>query len=420
MSNDKDSLRDKARRKQGGTKRVVARRRRRVRPSQRAARRQAKAAQNPVPTPPPRRPAGKRPSTRKVAAASPEVQQQWDRVQREYARLEGQAQLATLYTAVGNIDTRLVTLPNKLDELRERGYVHSGLLEDHLADLDERWDEIRPRVEGALKVQVRQLDQALDAVERQMAGVGTLSAATVGNVETAVNGLSSKIDAAGRAVSGLYDGLEDELNAIARDIRTVEKMLERIDQSAEIRLRDTEAPLACVEAEWQPNGEDGPDGYLFLTDQRLLFEQREEVVTKRVLGLFKKDAEKIQKLLLDIEVADVEEIKHKEEGGFLGMGKDDILELVFAARAPVSRARFHLNGQDSEDWAALIKRVQTGDIDVDRADEYEEEVEAAEAMALTFPENCPNCFAAIERPPRGVTAVTCDFCGTVVSPEASE
>lgn len=419
MSEGKDSLRDKAGRAQ---RKRVGEKRRRVRPAARAARRQAKASQNPVPPPPSRRPAAApRPAAKaNVRAATPELQQQWDRIQHDYTELEGKAQLASLYTDIGNIDAALVSLPNKLDTLRERGYVHSGQLEDLLEDVDDRWDEIRPRLERTLRTQVAQLDRSLDVAERQILGLTVLNARTLAGAETAVSSLSNQIDEASRAAAGLYYGLDGELNHIEHQIRQVEKMLERIDQSAEIQLRNTEAPLACVKAEWQPNGEDGPDGYLFLTDQRLLFEQREEIVTKRVLGLFKKDSEKIQKLLLDIEVADVEEINHKEEGGFLGMGKDDILELVFTAKAPVSRARFHLDGQDSEDWAALIKRALTGEIDADRADEYEEEVAAAEALVLTFPKMCPNCFAALETPPRGVTAVTCEFCSTVISPETNE
>jgi len=156
---------------------------------------------------------------------------------------------------------------------------------------------------------------------------------------------------------------------------------------------------------------------LFLTDQRLLFEQREEVVTKKRFGLFKADSEMVQKLLIEAEIHEIDSIEHKEEGGFLGMGKDDIIEFVFAATAPVSRARFHLKGQDSADWAAMIKRIQTGDIDKDRSEEYVEELETAGIVSASFPAQCPNCFAAVPEQPRGVTSYTCEFCGAVITPE---
>ncbi len=157
-----------------------------------------------------------------------------------------------------------------------------------------------------------------------------------------------------------------------------------------------------------------------MTDQRILFEQREEVVTKKVLGIFKSESEKHQRLLLEAQIAEVESVSHKEEGGFLGMGKDDILELVFAATVPVSRARFHLQGQDSSDWAVMLKRVQTGEIDEDRADEYVDDLEDADAIAASFPTQCPNCLAAVPAPPRGTSSLLCEFCGTVIKPVGSE
>ena len=42
-----------------------------------------------------------------------------------------------------------------------------------------------------------------------------------------------------------------------------------------------------------------------------------------------------------------------------------------------------------------------------------------EEIAAAFPTNCPNCYAQLEAPPRGVTSITCEFCGTVVTPEAN-
>ena len=64
----------------------------------------------------------------------------------------------------------------------------------------------------------------------------------------------------------------------------------------------------------------------------------------------------------------------------------------------------------------MIMRVQTGEIDADRADDYMAEVEAAEAVSSSFPTQCPNCYAAIQPPPRGATSLACEFCGAVITP----
>lgn len=399
--------------KRGNTSPGSRRSTRRIRPATRAVNRQTKNVLRPMPQPPARRPLASKPVA-KTQTLSEELRLTVARVESEFERLEKQSQLSTIYDAIGSFDSRLVEYPLTVDALRDRGYVHSGQLEDQLEALDDKWDGVRSRVESALRQQVQRLDSELDVVERKVKRMTTVAAVKEG--ETAVNSLSRRISAAESAVEGLYQGLENELNTIGYRLTAISRMLDRYEESPEIRLYEAEGPLLAVEAEWQQDGDEGPEGFLFLTDQRLAFEQREEVVTKRKFGIFKSESEKIQKVLIEVQTHEIEQIVHKEEGGFLGMGKDDILELIFADTASLTRARFHLKGQDSSEWAAMLKRVQTGEIDDDRADDYMEEVEVAEAVTASFPTQCPNCYAAVQPPPRGATSLTCEFCGTVIIP----
>ena len=392
---------------------------RRVRPAARAAARRANAAKRPMPKPPARRPLrpAARPTARPAAAAvSPELQNRVQQVQSQFADLEGQAQLGDVYHAIGEFDSQLVDLPLALETLRGRGYVHSEQLEDRLEALEDRWDDARPRVETALQQHVTRLDKQMETVERQVHRLRP-AASMLSSTESALNTLSQRVAAAETAVANLYSGMESDLYAIQADLNKAAAMMDALDESQAIRLRDTEGPLLAVKTEWQRDGDEGPEGMLFLTDQRLFFEQREEVVTKKRFGIFKAESENLQELLLAAEVAHVESVSHKEEGGFLGMGKEDILELVFTAAGPLSRARFHLKGQESADWAAMIKRIRTGEIDNDRAQEYVEALAEAKETAVSFPTQCPNCFAAVPTPPRGVASVTCEFCGTVIAPQ---
>ncbi|MEI2612070.1 MAG: hypothetical protein V9G20_25830 [Candidatus Promineifilaceae bacterium] len=353
-----------------------------------------------------------------AAAMAPEIITQIQGLQSRYASLESDAQLSSVYEAIGELDNRLAEIPLELDALRARGYVHSGQLEDRLEVLDEQWDGTRPRVEAMLGEQVNRLDNDMDTVGLTMNRINGQNRATLSAAETALSGLQSKISAARSGVAGLYEGLLTSLHEIEAQLDQVEWMMTQFDESPEVDLREAEGPLMAVEAEWQQNGEEGPDGVLYLTDQRLMFEQKEEVTTKKFLGLFKTESQKLQGLQLDISVHDIESVEDSEEGGFLGMGKKDILSFVLAASAPVSRARFHLKGQESRDWAVLVRRVTSGDIDEDRADDYVEEMESAEEIAAAFPSECPNCFAPLEAPPRGITTLTCEFCGAIISPIA--
>jgi hypothetical protein len=302
-----------------------------------------------------------------------------------------------------------------LENLRTRGFAHAGELEERLATFDEQWDQTRPRIERSLMSYVQQLNSDLDIAQRQMSQLSAGNTMALSAANAAVNGLAQKIQAAQQSLRSLFGGLENELFGIDATVAQIDQMLRVFEDSPNVRLAESEGPLAAVPAEWYRDGDEGPVGTLFLTDQRLLFEQNEEVKGKGGLfGLFGGESEHVRELLLEVPVYQIERIEHSEEGGFLGMGRKDMLDLTLSADAPLSRVRFHLQGQDSAEWATFIKQTQTGEIDRDRAKAYEDEIEAAEA--LVFPTQCPNCFAPVPTPPRGAPSVVCDFCGTVIMP----
>lgn len=386
----------------------------------------ANTAVRPLPPPPARRPIGGQTGgygqvggSSQQSAQNQQLQMQIQGVFNRFAQLESEAQLSDVYQAIGQIDTRLTQLPLTLDGLRQRGFVHGGRLEEQIAAFDEQWDSVRPRVENSLQEHVQRLDYDMDQAEQHINRLSAGNAAGLSAAEASVNSLAQKVNAARSGLRGLFGNLEGELGQIDYNVGRIEWMLDQFDGSQEVRLRETEGPLAAVDAEWFQDGDEGPNGILFLTDQRLLFEQKEEVVKKKFLGIFNTDTEMVQRLLLDVPIYEIEKVEHGEEGGFLGMGKKDMLDLVLSSNQPVSRARFHLQGQDSSNWATYIKQVQTGEINRDRDEDYVEALEQAQAATASFPTQCPNCFAAVPTPPRGAPSVVCEFCGTVIMPAAA-
>lgn len=343
--------------------------------------------------------------------------QRVDAVQREFDSLETRAQLTSSYQEIGEIDEMLIDLPIQLDDVRNRGYVHNRQLKNNLKTLDSEWAEARPRVERLIKARLTQLESSSVNARSKVGRMKAASESSITAAETAVNSLESRVESAETAIKTQYNGIDSQLSTIYSQLAQVSEMMDWIDTSEAITLREAEGPLAAVKAEWHTDGKkDGPDGILLLTDQRLLFEQREEIVTKKKFGLFKSESKHIQKLHLEIEITDIDDVSHKEEGGFLGMGKADILELILSASGPVSRARFHLKGEESSDWAELIKRVTSKEIDQDRAGEYVDAVAVAEDTASAFPETCPTCFAQVPPQPRGILTVNCEFCGAIITP----
>jgi hypothetical protein len=343
-----------------------------------------------------------------------EVQQ----LQSRFSQLQAQAQLQDVYQRIGQLDARVNELPRELEALRSRGYIHAGLIDDDIAGVGRQWRETRPQIHNALQLQVNRLNSALATAASSVSRLSARNAASITAASTALAQLQNQIGAARSQITGQLGGVEKPLSFLEETIGRFDWVLEQFHRSPGVVLMDAEAPLMASEAEWERSGEEGPDGILFLTDQRLLFEQNEEVATAKLLGLFATKKEKRQELLLEVPVREIEQIDHGQQGGFLGLGKTEKLHLILTARAPVSRATFELRGQAAADWAVWLKRVQTGEIDRDRAAGYAAEVQAAEARAARFPTSCPNCLAPLPLPGRGSQYLVCGYCGTVVQPAA--
>lgn len=366
-----------------------------------------------------------RPATgrRSRAASSPakggaaDLQRQISQLQGRFSRLETSADLSDLSQSVGRLDQTLAELSRDLEKVRSRGYLHTSRLEGEIASLRQQWQQTRPRVESTLNVERNRLQRELRQATARVNALSPRDPAAISGATAAISSLQNRVNSGRNKVRGLYSSLQSQVQQLDRKLDGVEQTLERFHRSPGVRLRPTEGPLLATEATWRRSGDEGPNGVLFLTDQRLLFEQDEEVAKEKFLGLFTTKSEKVQRLMLDVPVHTVEKIEHGEEGGFLGIGESEILELVLDARAPVSRAHFELKNADAEDWLAWIKRVQTGEVDADRAEAFAEDVADAEALAASFPTQCPTCFAPLARPPRGADHARCEYCSAVVGPE---
>lgn len=367
-----------------------------------------------------RRPAAGR---RSRAAGSPakggaaDLQRQITQLTARFSRLETSAELSDLTQAVGRLDQTISELPRDLEKIRSRGYLHAGRLEDEIASLRHQWQQTRPRVESTLNVERNRLQRELRQATARVNALSPRDPAAISGATAAISSLQNRVNTGRNRVRGLFNSLLRQVQQLDHRLDSVEQTLERFHRSPGVRLRPTEGPLLATEATWRRSGDEGPNGVLFLTDQRLLFEQDEEVAKEKFLGLFTTKSEQVQNLLLDVPVHTVEKMAHGEEGGFLGIGESEILELVLGARAPVSRAQFELKKVDAEDWLSWIKRVQTGEVDADRAEAFADDVADAEALAAAFPTQCPMCFAPLARPPRGADHARCEYCDAVVGPE---
>jgi len=169
--------------------------------------------------------------------------------------------------------------------------------------------------------------------------------------------------------------------------------------------------VRAVKATWtrdEKKDKEDPEGILFLTDQRLIFEQREEIATKKVLFITT-ERKKVQELEFEVPVFSIASVKATRQGM---LKNEDWLDLEFESGAFARSAKLHLDGQNCNEWQALINQAKSRELDGDRALAVDE---AAVAKVNSAPVICPSCGGTLSRPVlRGMQTITCDFCGRVI------
>ena len=337
-------------------------------------------------------------------------------IQASLNSLQDDVRLAKMRDEVATIDNAVNRLPQHILELRSRGYVFENDLESEAANLKQRWTSQRPLVLQQIAQQSNMLNMDIRQVESIVSQLAARSnnpsgaQPIVNQAKAALNSLESKINAAEGTIRGMYRAFNNDADNMNAHLRDLDWMLQQLAQAA-FDLLPTEAGIMAVKATWikgRKESKDDPEGILYLTDQRLIFEQKQEIATKKVLFITT-EKQTVQKLLMETPLALMTAIKPSKQGLF---GHEDHLELSFASGAPFYAAHFHIDGQDCNAWQGLLNRAKDKDFDKGRAVAVDQEaVEKVKAA----PTQCPICGGAITAPVlRGMDSITCEYCGSVI------
>jgi predicted nucleic acid-binding Zn-ribbon protein len=337
-------------------------------------------------------------------------------LQSDVNSLQSQVKLSSVRDAIEDLDTHITGLKQRVKDLRSQGYAYEKGLEDKATDLARRWQTTKPSVQMQINQQTVSLEASMRTVETQMAQLAAKSSNVVlgrtayNQVKSAVENLESRASAAENTIRGSYDSIEDEQRVLDTHLDQVEWMLKQLGE-ASFQLLPTEAGIMAVEAVWlEDDREDKDDakGVLYLTDQRLIFEQKQEVATKKVLFITT-ERKKVQEVDFEVQIPLIEGIKATKQGIFKN---EDHLELNFASGAPTNKTRFHLFGQDCNEWQRLINQAKAKEFDRERAIEIKQEVIEKVKSA---PTECPSCGGKITQVvARGMDSITCQYCGSVI------
>ncbi len=346
-----------------------------------------------------------------------DLQTQLDSLSQRLAALQDAAALTDIYNDLEDTDSTLAFLPTEVENIRTQGYVFANFLERKVQVLTEQWANIREQVIQAVEERSTRLQNDIDAAERALqaaySGTGSRAAAA----ENAILQLESKVSAAQDAIEGMYDTVDENVTQVLGQLEQIQWTLDQA-REASFDFYEGEDFVAACRAQLIEREDEGPEGILHLTDERIIFEQKEEIATKKFLFITT-EKETRQEFIFDELVGHVEEIKATEPKGGLLRGRKEMLEILFAPEADISEATLRLIGADSDEWAKLITRVKTGEIEQERVRaEGEEAAEAEEPRTVQVqetPTKCPNCGALLTTPiVRGMREIACEYCGTLI------
>ncbi len=335
-------------------------------------------------------------------------------LQNEVNRMHDDVRLARIRDEVEDLQTKTNGLPSRINTLRTNGYLFGKWMTGRAANLMARWNGMAASVQMQINQQATQLDldmRNLDSIMMQLAARQSMVQAAqplLAQAKAAKESLASKVTAAESTVRGAYNEIQREVNVLVLELDRIEWSLKELAK-ATFKLKVGEGLILAVKAKWVKNDDkNDPKGIFYLTDQRMLFEQKEEVATKKVLFVTT-ERKLIQELEFEAPLALVESITPTKQGVFKN---EDHLEFTFGSGAPYARIHLHLDGQDCREWQALVNRVKAGEYEKDRA----VEVSAEEKERLkNAPTICPQCGGQIKQEIYvGMTSVTCAYCGFVI------
>jgi hypothetical protein len=358
------------------------------------------------------RPADSRPAGGQRLGGPP-IDNEVSALQAQVSRLQDKVRLSEVRDGVEDLQTRVHSLPHRVANLRRGGYAFEKELEDEAVDIVRQWGALQPSLTSQINQQSTGLQAGLRPIENQMSQVvrlkGSPNAARpmLNSVKTAADQLETKAGSAERMLRGMYDSLGSPVSKAERHLFELERLLQQLAE-ASFTLMPTESGIRAVKAVWYQGRErdEDPDGVLFLTDQRLIFEQKEEVATKKVLFITT-EKKKVQEIEWEAPVALVENVTTSKQGM---LKNEDHIHVDFASGAPYQKIDLHI-WQASEDWVRLINQARSRDFDQSRAIAIDQ---AAAERVKDAPTECPACGGAITQVIlRGMDSITCEYCGHV-------
>jgi hypothetical protein len=260
-------------------------------------------------------------------------------------------------------DDTVTGLPESVRRLRACGYKFQSSLEQTTDELKEQWKVLRPSLRKILQDRAIKLGPALGGIQFAMKQLSRFASDPINaepllaQARATVGELERRSRLAMHEVKDPFAAYRTKIGIFVAGIEQLEWSLTQGDE-AKFQLRADEGVVIAAKATWLRSHEDHPEGVLYLTSQRIIFEQKQNVATKKFLFI-STDSKLVHQTLLEVSMEAIEEITATKKGFFRNK---DHLEITFASGISAPAAYFRLHGQDSVSWEELVRQAKSSDL----------------------------------------------------------
>jgi hypothetical protein len=326
----------------------------------------------------------------------------------KFKGLISKVKLTSLASSITTLGNETTNLPTTIQAVRDRGYAYRSYLEYKVEVLEEQWEEVDEDLKHWVETESEELRDDLEHVEKLVgrltnAGITTTAQRQLRRTQSAIEVLEEKIESAEEHIESQYKTIQREVNNTKRQLTEINWIMDMKDE-ASFDFGAAEEVFLVAKAEWD-DGDDKPDGMLFLTNHRLVFEQKEK--TGKRFGMF--GGKEQQGMLWEVAISLVEDVT-AENKGLLG-GKD-MVNLMLGSGAPYAKITVEVKGGvASKFWAKQINRMATGNAEDERAIKPDPELVQRLRQA---PTDCHVCGGQLPSIVEGQSEVECQYCGATI------
>jgi hypothetical protein len=300
-------------------------------------------------------------------AAHPDISSDASYLNNSLNDLQQRSSFNKILTDVNNLDNQLNEILQLLESGREEGYRFQSDLEDKAYEAKSQWDSIKPQVINTVQQQSYDMQTQLPALNPMIQQLNSrlnnpmAARSLLQSTHNQVNTYLQTVYQLERNMEGSYASIQATVSELSVRLNRIHWAMDQLKE-AKFQLVNGEDLVMAVATRWDKEGNDDPEGVLFLSNKRLIFERKEKVATKKILFITM-EKELVQEVLIDQAMSAINSYKAANKGLF---ANQDFLEVQFSDKK-LGDVALHIQGQDSKEWAGLIEKVKSGKIENERA-----------------------------------------------------